>query len=405
MQNEVRSTKHEARSTRHLFILLFLLFSFFERVEAQTISESAQFSILTVGVGEELYSAYGHSALRIKDLTNKVDIVFNWGTFNFNTPNFYMKFARGKLDYLMAAETFESFIVQMQYEERPVFEQVVNLSYNERKKLFDLVVLNFQPENRSYKYDFLFDNCATRIRDLILRTIDNKYFVDSAKSNEIVSFRQLNIISLNDKPWIQAGIDLMLGMKADDNAGFYYGMYLPDYMHGSFNAIYRTDSTRLVSSDNLVFDLDQKKLHRPWFTPFVLFIIIAFLMILAFPISQKIAFWADGIFFTILGLVGVLIGFMWFVSEHIACDQNLNLLWALPFNAFYFLWVLNKKISKYYFSIVASLAILFLLSMPFLPQKISITFVPLIVLVAARALNRAFETDNKLVALFIKRNK
>src|SRR5574337_431851 len=140
---------------------------------AQTDSCHIRVSLLTASPGEELYSTFGHSALRITDTVSNTDIVYNYGTFNFDEPNFYMKFVRGKLPFYLSVERFEDFLFEYQQDNRGITEQVLNLNCYEKERIYALLNENMMGPNRMYKYDFTFDNCTTRLRDLIERATDS----------------------------------------------------------------------------------------------------------------------------------------------------------------------------------------------------------------------------------------
>ena len=170
---------------------------------AQALSERASISLLTGSPGTELYSTFGHSAIRVHDPSTGMDIVFNYGTFDFNTPNFYLKFAQGKLNYKLSIETFEQFRAGFIYENRSVVEQKFNLTQTQKNLLFALLEQNYLPENRFYKYDFFFDNCATRIRDLMITAFgeDFQYQYPEEWKNSGLTFRNLIDMYLTNHHW------------------------------------------------------------------------------------------------------------------------------------------------------------------------------------------------------------
>jgi hypothetical protein len=151
-----------------IFSILFLVTTYQAIAQKQQLSDQAVISLITADPGEELYSLFGHSAIRVKDTVNNQDLVFNYGTFNFNTPNFYMKFTRGKLLYMLSIQQFDRFKRSYEYEKRDLKEQILNLTQDQKQAIFQFLLWNYQPENRYYKYDFFFDNCATRIRDVFI---------------------------------------------------------------------------------------------------------------------------------------------------------------------------------------------------------------------------------------------
>src|SRR5207237_648325 len=132
---------------------------------------SLRITVLTCSPGQDLYSIFGHNALRITDSSKGTDVIYNWGTFDFNEPNFYLKFMRGKLLYFLSPDKLEDFMYEYQYEGRSVNEQVLDISCEEKMKIKQLVDINMTGDNRFYKYDFLYDNCTTRIRDIVEKNV------------------------------------------------------------------------------------------------------------------------------------------------------------------------------------------------------------------------------------------
>ena len=150
---------------KYLILPAFVLLNSITPSKAQ-LSPSAQVSIITCAPGDELYSIFGHSAIRVNDSINQIDLVFNYGTFDFDTPNFYLKFMRGKLNYMLSMAPYDRFLFEYVYYKRSVWEQVLDLSEVEKNNLFQALIINAEPEHRNYHYHFFFDNCATRIRDM-----------------------------------------------------------------------------------------------------------------------------------------------------------------------------------------------------------------------------------------------
>jgi len=148
-------------------LLLISVFFFVSEINSQKLSDDAEISVLTIGPGSSLNDAFGHNAFRIKDNLSGIDITFNYGVYDFDTPNFYTKFARGKLNYRIERNQYKNFINFYISQNRTVKEQFLNLSQFEKQKLFEYLVNNYKPENQYYLYDFFYDNCATKIRDVL----------------------------------------------------------------------------------------------------------------------------------------------------------------------------------------------------------------------------------------------
>ena len=157
------------------FYLLLCLFPIWTIGISQQIqlTDQAQISVLTCGTGDQLYSSFGHSAFRVQDPNHGIDIVYNYGTFDFDTPNFYLKFAGGKLLYSLSRQHFANFLYTYQLENRWVKEQLLDLKTDDKNKLFGFLEENYKPENRYYQYDFIYENCSTKIPEVLRGVLGN----------------------------------------------------------------------------------------------------------------------------------------------------------------------------------------------------------------------------------------
>lgn len=302
------------------------------------LTDRSMVSVLTCGAGEELYSTFGHSAFRVQDPVLGIDVVYNYGTFNFNTPNFYLKFARGKLLYSLSRERFENFLYSYEMEERWVKEQVLDLDLDQRNALFQFLEHNNLPENRDYKYDFLFDNCATKIRDVLQKVFgDQLQFYDN-HLRESYTFRQLIHQNLKTNSWSAFGIDLALGAVVDRKATPLQYTFLPNYVLQQLDHT-ELKGSPLVQRTRVVLDATPVN-SEGFFMASPLFWILM-LMLLAISITY-IDFkngtrsrWLDFFLFFLTGGAGIFLFFLWFLTDHTATAWNLNILWAFPVNLFF----------------------------------------------------------------------
>ena len=361
-------------------LLLFLPLSTF----AQNDSCHLRISLLTATPGEELYSTFGHSALRVTDNVSNTDIVYNYGTFNFDEPGFYTKFVRGKLMYYLSTEYFESFIYSYKQENRRITEQVLNLSCSEKQNIIMLLQTNMMAHNRFYKYDFLFDNCTTRLRDLVEDAAGSTVHFGKVLKTK-TTFRDLiyEYLNYNDKQWSKLGIDILLGSNTDAVMKPHEVMFLPDYLMNTFDSS-AIDSRPLVSDKQSLYKIDysgnkKDNLTHPFFLFTCLFVLIAFMSFSKNIFIQKLLYSFDGFLFFITGLLGLLLLFMWFGTDHLMCKNNYNLLWAWPTNIVAAFYIHSKKswVKKYF--IIYSLFNLLLLGFWFfLPQRMNPALIPLI---------------------------
>jgi len=349
-----------------LFLLVITSFLVIQpNVQAQTLSPEASVSILTCDPGRDVYSMYGHTAIRITDPVQKLDIVFNYGLFSFESPNFIYRFAKGQTDYLMGGEKFSSFLPQYEEERRSVYEQVLNLPTQGKSLLFQALLENARPENRGYRYNFFMDNCATRVRDMIERNAGVKIrFTDNHPTE---TYRDLIKKFHHSFRWIDMGIDLLVGKKADQPVSAYGQMFLPEYLMDQFSKAEITAEGKaqpLVLETRTLKEFPNSKLHSdlPWPSFFFgfLFLIIAGFSVRNFLRKTKTD-WLDYWLFAITGFAGLIIGWFTLYSEHPAMSPNFNLLWAFPLNLiFAVVWKVDKwrKYTRNYFYLTGVLLLL-----------------------------------------------
>ena len=320
---------------------LFLLLTFsIVSLSAQQfkLSPSAEVSVLTVGSGESLNDAFGHNAFRIKDRTLGIDIVYGYGEYDFGAPNFYLKFARGKLNYLISRDSFRDFYNHYLYYNRTIEEQVLNLSPEQKQKLFDYLENNYKPENRRYLYDFFYDNCATRIRDVSEIATNNSIQFDTPKNFESKTFRELIHEHVKLNSWGSFGIDIALGSVVDKEATPREFMFLPKYIHEFFENAKINNSDDLVESSSVVLqkkpsDSGSNFLLSPLMIIGIISIITLYITYKDFK-TKKRSRWLDIVLFSITGIIGIILLLLWFATDHTATAQNYNLLWAFPLNLF-----------------------------------------------------------------------
>lgn len=380
------------RILKTLFLACFVLLAAVSS-HATTDNSRLQVSLITCAPGVELYSVFGHTALRIVDTAANTDIIYNYGTFNFDDPDFYSKFVRGKLMYFLSQQSFPDFLYEYAYFKRGVTEQVLQLSPIEKKEIQLSLFKNVREENRYYKYDFLYDNCATRLRDIIFKTNKDNAFEPSAFAEKGTTFRDYlhNYLSRAEMQWTTLGIDLLLGIGVDKTMTTAECMFLPDYLaQGVFLAV--KGKGKLVERDQVHLPNAQDlPIKLPfWQTPLFFFSFLAFLVILSsfFRSKGMVSFQSimDRIIFVLSGLIGLLLLFMWFGTDHKSFANNLNLVWAMPINLLV-AFSLNrpqqwlKKYLRYYSLLLLVLMVAVLLH----PGIVNLGLYPLILVLSFRS--------------------
>ncbi|MFD2561554.1 lipoprotein N-acyltransferase Lnb domain-containing protein [Aquimarina rubra] len=296
-------------------------------------SENIEISILTCSVGQEVYSVFGHTAIRIVDRSNNIDEVYNFGMFDFDTPNFEYKYLKGKLKYHRGVQQMEDFIKIYTYERRVVTEQILDLNADEKREILDRLRFLYKPENRFYLYSFLEKNCSTETRELL-----TYIGVDFENQKIEKSNRSLINSYLNEMPWLKLGINLVLGKSLDRNSNRNQSMFLPDYLQKEIDAS-TLKGKRLVKSEQTLNSIENKVGFnvQKIFSPIVLFSLLAVLFLFKFPKSFRIIISLG------IGFTGLFILMLWIFSGHEEVKANLNIIWCNPLYLLYIPLLIKNK--------------------------------------------------------------
>ena len=359
------------------------------------LSAKAELSVITCGPGtEELYASFGHSAFRVLDIPNKIDRVYNYGTFDFNTPNFYTKFAQGKLLYQLRAYDFGRFLQSYHQENRWVKGQVLDLTREEVQRVFDFLENNALPENRSYKYDFFYDNCSTKLYEVLETVLGDRLIFDNEFEKDDLSHRDLISMYTYNQPWGDFGIDLALGAGIDREATAKEYMFLPDYVFEAFTCIEIADpregelegaevgrtaeksanvgqSGRESASQSGREGSDEPFNSKPIvkrteevllsyketnedesFTPLQaggIFLLLILLVTFFDHRKGRRSRIFDGVLFITTGLTGVILLLLWFATDHTATANNFNVLWAFAPNLLFAFFLQKKPRVSYWY--------------------------------------------------------
>jgi hypothetical protein len=351
--------------------------------------------LLTCGTGTETYSIYGHSALRIVFTEKKQDLVYNWGVFDFETPNFAWKFAKGRLDYMLAVEPVQNFLQTYQYEKRYVFSQKLNLSAAERATLIALINENLKPENIRYRYDFFYDDCSTRIRDLIEKSVGDKLFYPPVVEKNAPTFREMVGRYQAPFPWLKFGIDLIMGSTADREASFRDRMFLPiDLQKELSETVINREGKMipLLQNPDPVLDfqapeIKQRILFSPVFAFTVLLIIV--LIISARLKGRRYIKWFDILIFSLFSVLAGLMIFFNFFTDHQQMRWNLNLIWLNPIVIVCLILIIINMEGIFWFKVLFYVLAAFLVLHFILPQSFDMAIIPLALILLIRSSVRA----------------
>jgi len=376
------------RSTLIAFILICSQLSI-----AQQLSDQAQISVITCGpTQEEVYSAFGHSAFRVYDPQLGIDDAFNYGVFSFNQPNFYLNFAKGYLNYKLGVQNYQDFKNYYIYNNRYVHEQILNLTNEQKQELYAYLLWNAKPENEYYLYDYFYDNCSTRIRDVIIAVFKNEVIFDGSYIKTKYTIRELTDFYLTKQPWGDLGIDIGLGLPMDKKASPYEYMFLPDYLESGFDHAsikHSSGKVNLVKETIKVYESRDEDSTASLFHPLFVFsfIAIAAAALMIYDLKRKkLSTWFDIIIFGTVGLLGVALLLLWFATDHKAAANNLNIMWALPTHIIAtFAFIKQPKWLMKYFLGVAFITGSLLIAWPIFPQKLNNSLIPLVLTLGMRA--------------------
>jgi len=373
-----------------LYIILFL--TCYNLTAQQKLSEKASVSVVTCGPGAELYTTFGHSAFRIYDPLLKIDKIYNYGTFNFNAPNFYLNFAKGKLTYELSTANFRLFLRVYQYENRWVKSQILNLEYDDVQKVYNFLENNAKPQNKSYEYDFFYDNCSTKIEEVIKTVLQEKVTFTNTHITTTKSHRDLIDDYTKNHKWSKFGIDLALGSVIDDEATKDDYKFLPDYIYEAFNNATINTNKPLVKRNITFLKETVKPVSFQYYQPLIILFIVSILIIFRTYKNHKTnnrSKWIDFILYFSTGLIGVAVLLLWFATTHTATYKNLNFLWAFAPNLIVAFYMLKSKlpewIKKYNWFLIL-LLILMILVWLFKVQVFNIALLPLVLALGIRYL-------------------
>jgi len=393
------------------FVILFTLFLFgaFSSLPAQNIfSDSIRISLLTCGQGPDAYERFGHTGVRIADLKRpQMDIVFHYGVFSFKTPNFVWRFVKGETDYQLGAVDTERFIGEYRERGLELFEQVLDLDSMQAAETARRLIVNYQPQNRVYRYNYFFDNCATRPFHLINAACNQGIDYDTTWMRT-ETYRSMVREKTHNGTWLDFGITLAIGMGADKKTSLSQQVFLPDHLATAYDnatingrpLVVRTD-TILTIQDNVARIINaQPSSTDPM--PVMTLILLISVALLAYRIQQnkpegkhavlahKLSNIFDTLFLLGTGIAASILWMLLLVSEHPTVNENLNCVWLWPTNLLFCLLIWTKlpqKVHRIYFLINFAALITYITCVTGTLQEAS----PEVLLLAAAHLMRDIE--------------
>jgi hypothetical protein len=357
-------------------------------IPAPPLSEQAQISLLTSSPADDaVYTLYGHTALRVHDPKTNIDEVFNYGIFDFSRSNFIYRFAKGETDYKVAKQHFGYYLMEYINRESEVYEQILNLLPEEKEALWQALIINERPENRVYRYNFFFDNCATRLAAMIENNIRGMIIYPSQIGQP--TFRDAINFCTRRHPWVTFGCDLAMGAPTDRVMTLKETFFLPEYLKDAFDkAEIKRDSMvqPLVLKVNILSEKTQTPEKPPSFitSPLACFMFICIVIVwLTWLERRKKTYfgWMDTVLFSFAGIAGCILFFLSFFSVHPCIFPNISLLWLHPFHLIGAIFFSVKKFNQlaFWYHFINFAAILGMsIAWIFIIQHFNVAFIPLI---------------------------
>lgn len=375
-------------------LVLFWLVSFFP-IYASQLSNNAEVSVLTVLSGDELYSLFGHTAIRINDRQQGLDTVFNFGTFDFEAPNYYLNFIRGYLYYSLSYINFSYFKQAYIAENRSISEQILNLTLTQKQQILDYLMSIYNSENRFYLYNSLNDNCSTREMDLLI-TLFGDQLVFPKKTQDIIgkSYKDLLQPYFREHPWVGIGINFILGPKTEIPITYLEQAFLPECLEqilSSTKILKNGEPFPFVRSQNQIYQSFLKNSNSDIIDPRMIFwsiFVFSCLLIIWELTTGQYIWYFDGLLFGGISFLGQILLILWVGTEHHYVENNYHLFWAFPFHGALLIGLISKrhlKWQKIYFLVWAFLYLGILLFFTFSFHPLSPHIIPLLCTLAVRS--------------------
>lgn len=398
---------------RRIFVLFLLFLSMgVLRTHANPVNQDhIEISVLTCSPGTEVYSLYGHTALRCNNISLGQDVVFNFGVFDFNTPNFGWRFALGQTDYMVVGIPYKEFCREYYQRGSSVTGQLLNLNSDEANNIFRALIDNCRPENRIYRYNYLTNNCTTRVRDYIEKHVDGE--VVWPRQDNLKTYRQMMHEYTTGSLWAQEGNDILLGCNVDTLLNDREALFLPDYLEQAISqAEIRTQNadTRRLLNKSEVLVRKQVQLDHPAFmlSPLqcgvILFVVLMAVMTVEFFVRRQ--FWiVDIILMLAQGVAGAILLFLFLFSEHPTLDSNWQIWLYNPLPLLAIPIVVKKAMARkrcWWHLFNAVMLVLFIVFMPWIPQTFCQSSFPVALALLTRPLSYHlyYNRTSKIFKLF-----
>lgn len=382
-------------------LLLIAIFISVADLQAQAVhySDSVEVSLLTCEPGDAVYARFGHSALRIRDNQGR-DMSYNYGIFDFRTDNFYWKFLRGQTDYLLGVYPTGYFLAEYSERQSVVWEQVLHLTTAEKQQLIELLNENYKPENRMYRYNFVFDNCATRPKLMLQDALDGVLSYESEYASE--TYRHLINYFISNDAWLSLGINLVFGAPAEQTVKKGGASFLPLFLRDDLQKARIVNSSAdprprpfVKSTQRIVGPFAKEVTNTPWWMHPLFFSMLWLMAGLALTFqkhkSSRTSKLFDSVLYGFTALGGIIIFLLSFFSEHPLVENNWNLLWLNPLNLLPAVLIWHRKSRKfllYFHSLNLVMQLLTGVVIVSQVQQIPVVIFPILLLLIVRTSRR-----------------
>jgi len=326
---------------------LFLIIGFIG-VFCHSIFAVPNFYLITIGESEEPYAMYGHTAMRIADTALNMDFVVDWGVFNFNQPNFYLNFARGNMIYTTDTHSFAGFLYYNQRSGKGAVMEEILLSDQQKEQMWLALSWALEPENIDYRYRFIYDNCATRPRDLLEMALQEDLIYPPAELSHL-TYRDMLHDYQKPSLWYNLLIDIILGSRIDKTPSIREQMFLPEYLRTHLKNSYVVDDNGEVMpllGESVVLSEKTPLSKTPFLlSPEMIFMLLFFVVLILdfLKTGRRFLRVFDTLFFSVLLFFSLLIIFLWGISEHLEAHDNYNLIWLTPLYIFTLIGLKKNK--------------------------------------------------------------
>ena len=352
--------------------------------------DSVRISLLTCAAGQEIYSLFGHTAIRYENFTTQTDVVYNYGVFDFSSDGFVLRFALGETDYRLDKEPTDYFCQAYYFHGRDVWQQVLNLTPAEKQRLVNLLETNYLPQNRIYRYNFFYDNCSTRPRDKIEDAVEERvdYGSDMSDTDTDTTFRDLIDRYSKGHPWSRLAMNLCLGSEADKPISRRMMEFVPFLLQADFSRSQIVDSAGqarpLVTAEGrLVKAMLQESPRQEGLTPmkYAWLLFSMTLVLTLWGMRKRKSLWGwDVLLFGTMGIAGCILAFLVFFSQHPCMSPNYLLFVFHPLHLFCLPWLVyevRKGRRSCYLMLNLLVLTLFMAFWAVIPQKFPPEVVPL----------------------------